>query len=146
MNSHRVNWSHYAEPAQSLEYSVSEKLALYGSSSLSGVEHLRLLIGTDALVDALLRHFGSLKALSRASFKELRQFLPRRKAVTRVTILVIRNLCLPAPGFFKLQTTFFDMPSSVSSSNSWLWSRDWPELLFRPNNAMNKISAIGVEQ
>jgi len=80
MNSHRVNWSHYDEPAQSLAYSVSEKLALYGSSSLSGVEHLRLVIQTDSLVDALLRHFGSLKALSRASFKELRQFLPRRKA------------------------------------------------------------------
>jgi DNA repair protein RadC len=38
------------------------------------------LIGKDSLADALLRHFGSLKALSRASFKELRQFLPRRQA------------------------------------------------------------------
>jgi DNA repair protein RadC len=37
-------------------------------------------MGTDSLAYALLRHFGSLKALSRASFKELRQFLPRRKA------------------------------------------------------------------
>jgi DNA repair protein RadC len=80
MNSHRVNWSHYNEAAQSSEFSVSEKLALYGSSSLSGVEHLRLVIQTDSFVDALLGHFGSLKALSRASFKELRQFLPRRKA------------------------------------------------------------------
>jgi DNA repair protein RadC len=39
-----------------------------------------LLVGKDSLADALLRHFGSLKALSRASFKELRQFLPQRKA------------------------------------------------------------------
>jgi hypothetical protein len=30
--------------------------------------------------DALLRHFGSLKALSRASFPELRQFLTTRQA------------------------------------------------------------------
>ena len=80
MNSRRVNWSHHDEPVQSLEFSVSEKLALYGSSSLSGVEHLRLVVQTDSLVDALLRHFGSLKGLSRASFNELRQFLPRRKA------------------------------------------------------------------
>jgi DNA repair protein RadC len=92
MNSHRVNWSHYDEPAQPLKSSVSERLALYGSSSLSGVEHLRLLIGTDSLVDALLRHFGSLKALSRASFKELRQFLPRRKAEAVMAALSISNV------------------------------------------------------
>jgi DNA repair protein RadC len=64
----------------SRSFSVSEKLARYGSSALSGVEHLRLLVGKDSIADALLRHFGSLKALSRASFKELRQFLPRQKA------------------------------------------------------------------
>jgi len=29
---------------------------------------------------ALLRHFGSLRGLSRASFQELRQFLPQRRA------------------------------------------------------------------
>lgn len=92
MNSHRINWSRYNEPAQSLESSVSEKLALYGSSSLSGVEHLRLLIGADSLVDALLRHFGSLKALSRASFKELRQFLPKRKAEAVMAALSLSNV------------------------------------------------------
>jgi hypothetical protein len=54
-----------AAPKASLSFSVSEKLALYGSSSLSGVEHLRLLVGKDSVADALLRHFGSLKALSR---------------------------------------------------------------------------------
>jgi len=43
-------------------FSVSEKLARYGSSALSGVEHLRLLVGKDSIADALLRHFGSLKA------------------------------------------------------------------------------------
>jgi DNA repair protein RadC len=48
-----------AAPKASLSFSVSEKLALYGSSSLSGVEHLRLLVGKDSVADALLRHFGS---------------------------------------------------------------------------------------
>ncbi len=67
-------------PEASASFSVSEKLARYGSSALSGVEHLRLLVGKDSMADALLRHFGSLKALSRASFKELRQFLPKGKA------------------------------------------------------------------
>ena len=60
--------------------SVRERLARYGSSALSGVEHLRLLVGRDSAVDTLLRHFGSLKELERASFQELRQFLTRREA------------------------------------------------------------------
>jgi len=61
-------------------FSVSKKLARCSSSALSGVEHLRLLVAKDSIADALLRHFGSLKALSRASFKELRQFFPKGKA------------------------------------------------------------------
>jgi DNA repair protein RadC len=61
-------------------FSVSEKLARYGSAALSGVEHLTLLVGKESVALALIRHFGSLTALSRASFPELRQFLPRRKA------------------------------------------------------------------
>ena len=56
-----------------MEHTVSEKLAQYGSSALSGVEHLTLLVGKESVALALVRHFGSLKALSRASFRELRQ-------------------------------------------------------------------------
>ena len=59
-----------AAPKASRSFSVSEKLARYGSSALSGAEHLRLLVGKDSIAEALLRHFGSLKALSLASFKE----------------------------------------------------------------------------
>jgi DNA repair protein RadC len=82
-----------AEAAPSLpSFSVSEKLARYGSSALSGVEHLRLLVGKDSIADALLRHFGSLKALSRASFKELRQFLPKGKAEAVMAALSISNV------------------------------------------------------
>jgi DNA repair protein RadC len=73
-------------------FSVSEKLARYGSSALSGIEHLRLLVGKDSIADALLRHFGSLKALSRASFKELRQFLPKGKAEAVMAALSISNV------------------------------------------------------
>jgi DNA repair protein RadC len=73
-------------------FSVSEKLARYGSSALSGIEHLRLLVGKDSIADALLRHFGSLKALSRASFKELRQFLPKGKAQAVMAALSISNV------------------------------------------------------
>jgi DNA repair protein RadC len=44
------------------------------------------------MADALLRHFGSLKALSRASFKELRQFLPKGKAEAVMAALSISNV------------------------------------------------------
>src|SRR6266566_4118772 len=44
-------------------FSVRERLARYGSSALSGVEHLRLLVGRDSAVNTLMGHFGSLKEL-----------------------------------------------------------------------------------
>ena len=49
-----------------MEYTVSEKLAQYGSSALSGVEHLTLLVGKVSVALGLVRHFGSLKTLSLA--------------------------------------------------------------------------------
>ena len=61
-----------AAPKASRSFSVSEKLARYGSSALSGVEHLTLLVGKKSVALALIRHFGSLKGLARASFQELR--------------------------------------------------------------------------
>jgi DNA repair protein RadC len=69
-----------ASPSFSLSLSLSEKLARYGSAALSSVEHLTLLVGAESIAKALIRHFGSLKALSRASFLELRQLLPQQKA------------------------------------------------------------------
>jgi hypothetical protein len=58
-----------AAPEASRSFSVSEKLARYGSSALSGVEHLTLLVGKKSVALALIRHFGSLKGLARASFR-----------------------------------------------------------------------------
>jgi hypothetical protein len=40
-------------------FSVSEKLARYSSSALSGVEHLTLLVGKESAALALIRHFGT---------------------------------------------------------------------------------------
>jgi DNA repair protein RadC len=76
-----------AAPEASRSFSVSEKLARYGSSALSGVEHLTLLVGKKSVALALIRHFGSLKGLARASFQELRQFLPQRQAESVVAAL-----------------------------------------------------------
>src|SRR5271165_5039035 len=81
-----------AAPKASPSFSVSEKLARYGSCALSGVEHLTLLVGKESVAVTLIRHFGSLKALSRASFQELRQFLPRRKAEAVVAALSMSGI------------------------------------------------------
>jgi hypothetical protein len=51
------------------------------------VEHLTLLVGKESVALALIRHFGSLKGLARASFQELRQFLARRSAEAVVAAL-----------------------------------------------------------
>jgi DNA repair protein RadC len=82
------NSSQEAVPSSpSLSPTVSEKLERYGSSALSGVEHLTLIVGKDELALGLVRHFGSIKALSRASVQQLLKFLPRRKAETLVAAL-----------------------------------------------------------
>ena len=47
-------------PEASRSFSVSEKLARYGSSALSGVEHLTLLVGKKSVALALIRQFGLL--------------------------------------------------------------------------------------
>lgn len=44
-------------------------------------------VGKEDLALALVRHFGSIKALSRTSLQQLLQFLPRRKAETLVAAL-----------------------------------------------------------
>ena len=73
MNSNRSRETIEVAPSSS-SFSVSEKLALYGSTGLSGMELLVLLVGKESVANALVRHFGSLRALSCASFLELRQF------------------------------------------------------------------------
>ena len=53
------------------------------------MEHLALLVGKESVALALIRQFGSAEALARASFQQLRQFLPRRKAEAVVAALSI---------------------------------------------------------
>jgi DNA repair protein RadC len=78
--------------SSSYNFSVSEKLARYGSTALSGVEHLTLLVGKESIATTLVRHFGSLKALSHVSFRELRQFLTARQAEAVMAALSVANV------------------------------------------------------
>jgi DNA repair protein RadC len=81
-----------AAPKASRSFSISEKLARYGTGALSVEEHLTLLVGKQSIATALIRHFGSIRALSRASLIELRQFLPQRKAEAVIAALSITNI------------------------------------------------------
>jgi DNA repair protein RadC len=91
MNSNRSRETIEVPPSSS-SFSISEKLAPYGSTGLSGMELLVLLVGKESVANALVCHFGSLRALSRASFPELRQFLPRRKAEAVMAALWVANI------------------------------------------------------
>jgi DNA repair protein RadC len=81
-----------AAPKASPSFTISEKLERYGTNALSADEHLVLLVGKQSIATALLRHFGSIKALSRATLFELRQFLPKRKAEAVMAALSITNV------------------------------------------------------
>jgi DNA repair protein RadC len=58
---------------------------------------------------ALVRHFGSIKALSRASIQQLIQFLPRRKAETLVAALSMSTIAESEHA----RSEAFDSPESV---------------------------------
>jgi DNA repair protein RadC len=83
------------------------------------VEHLRLLVGRDSGADSLLRHFGSLRALRRASFRELRQFVTRREAEA-----VIAGLA---------------MASVVDAEEAWAGRLDRAEAVYRVNLEMRYL-------
>jgi DNA repair protein RadC len=104
------NFPEAAPSSRSLSPTVSEKLARYGSSALSGLEHLTLLVGKEDLALALIQHFGSIKALSRASLQQLRQFLPQRKAEA---VMAAFSVSLIAESEHA-RSNVFDNPESVS--------------------------------
>ena len=68
-----------------------------------------MLVGKEDLALALVRHFGSIKALSRASIQQLLQFLPRRKAETLVAALSMSTIAESEHA----RSEAFDSPESV---------------------------------
>jgi DNA repair protein RadC len=67
--------------------SVQERLVTYGSEALDTIEHLGLILGSQKAADALLKHFGSLAVLARASVQELLPLISRSKALRLVSSL-----------------------------------------------------------
>jgi len=62
-------------------------LATYGSEALDTTEHLGLILGSQKQANALLKHFGSLTVLARASVDELLPLISRSKALRLVSSL-----------------------------------------------------------
>jgi DNA repair protein RadC len=74
-------------PASSHCSSVQERLVNYGSEALDTAEHLGLILGSQTQADTLLKHFGSLIVLARASVQELLPFVSRSNALRLVSSL-----------------------------------------------------------
>jgi hypothetical protein len=53
----------------------------HDSEALVSAEHLGLILGSQKAADTLLKHFGSLAVLARASVQELLRFVSRSKAL-----------------------------------------------------------------
>jgi DNA repair protein RadC len=75
------------QPSSSHCSSVQERLVNYGSEALNSIEHLGLIVGSQSKAEALLKHFGSLTVLARASVQELLPFLSRTKALRLISSL-----------------------------------------------------------
>jgi DNA repair protein RadC len=75
------------QPSSSHCSSVQERLVTYGSEALDTAEHLGLILGSQKAAKTLLKHFGSLAVLARASVQELLPFVSRSKALRLVSSL-----------------------------------------------------------
>jgi DNA repair protein RadC len=106
------NQNEVAPSSPNFSLSVSEKLSRYGVNALSDVEHLGLLVGKETLAARLLNHFGSLKALTKASAVELGAFMTTRKAERLVAALSVSARAQAQNSFQEP----FDSPETVYRS------------------------------
>jgi DNA repair protein RadC len=97
-------------PSSSHCSSVQERLIKYGSEALDRAEHLGLILGSQKAADTLLKHFGSLAVLARASVEELSPFIPRSKALRLVSSLRMGAVALRE----ECQSLTLDNPLAVA--------------------------------
>jgi DNA repair protein RadC len=81
-------------PSSSHCSSVQERLVNYGSEALDTVEHLGLILKDQDKAVTLLKHFGSIPNLARASVQDLSAFLSRDKAAQLVSSLRLAAVAL----------------------------------------------------
>jgi DNA repair protein RadC len=90
--------------------SVQERLVAYGSEALDTAEHLGLILGSQKQADALLKHFGSLTVLARASVQELLPFVSQSKPLRLVSSLRMGAVALRE----ERQSLTIDSPLSIA--------------------------------
>ena len=90
--------------------SVQERLVTYGSEALDTAEHLGLILGSQKAADTLLKHFGSLAVLARASVEELLPFVSRAKALRVVSSLRMGAVALRE----ERQSLIIDGPEAIA--------------------------------
>jgi DNA repair protein RadC len=111
------------QPSSSHCSSVQERLATYGSEALDTAEHLGLILGSQKAADTLLKHFGSLAVLARASVEELLPFVPRAKALRLVSSLRMGAVALRE----ERQSLTIDSPEAIADlcSEMRFLDREW---------------------
>jgi DNA repair protein RadC len=111
------------QPSSSHCSSVQERLVTYGSEALDTTEHLGLILGSQKAADTLLKHFGSLAVLARASVEELLPFVPRARALRLVSSLRMGAVALRE----ERQSLTIDSPEAIADlcSEMRFLDREW---------------------
>jgi DNA repair protein RadC len=128
-------------PSSSHCSSVQERLVTYGSEALDTTEHLGLILGSQKAADTLLKHFGSLALLARASVEELLPFVPRSKALRLVSSLRMGAVALRE----ERQSLTIDGPEAIADlcSEMRFLDREWLRVvLLNAKQQLIKVATV----
>jgi DNA repair protein RadC len=121
--------------------SVQERLVTYGSEALDTTEHLGLILGSQKAAETLLKHFGSLAVLARASVEELLPFIPRSKALRLVSSLRMGAVALRE----ERQSLTIDSPEAIADlcSEMRFLDREWLRVvLLNAKQQLIKVATV----
>jgi DNA repair protein RadC len=128
-------------PSSSHCSSVQERLVTYGSEALDTTEHLGLILGSQKAADTLLKHFGSLAVLARASVEELLPFVPRSRALRLVSSLRMGAVALRE----ERQSLTIDSPEAIADlcSEMRFLDREWLRVvLLNAKQQLIKVATV----
>jgi DNA repair protein RadC len=121
--------------------SVQERLVTYGSERLDTTEHLGLILGSQKAAETLLKHFGSLAVLARASVEELLPFVPRSRALRLVSSLRMGAVALRE----ERQSLTIDSPEAIADlcSEMRFLDREWLRVvLLNAKQQLIKVATV----
>jgi DNA repair protein RadC len=115
----------------------------YGSEALDSIEHLGLIVGSQKQAASLLKHFGSLTVLDRASVEELLPFVSSPKALRLVSSLRMGAVALRE----ERQSLTIDSPLAIADlcSEMRFLDREYLHVVLL-NAKQNLIKVVTVSQ